>query len=135
MKETVGFIGLGTMGAPMATNLAKAGAPLVVYDADRAASDAVAKLRGVSAAVSAAEVAAKAAVLFTCLPNDDVVRGVYLGSGGVASGGRPGLVTCDCSTVSPEATLAVSAALLPKGIHARLAATGRRGRDLLHRRW
>lgn len=117
MKDRVGFIGLGTMGGPMATNLAKAGVPLVVNDTSRAAVDAVATLPGVSVAGSAGEVAGQVAVLFTCLPNDDIVRGAYLGPNGIAAGGRAGLVTCDCSTVSPEATLEVSAALARKSIH------------------
>ena len=116
MNATVGFIGLGTMGGPMAANLAKAGVTLVVHDTSPGALAAVGKLAGVTAARSAADVAAQAAVLFTCLPNDDIVRGAYLGAGGIASGGKAGLVTCDCSTVSPEATLEVSRALAAKGI-------------------
>ena len=116
MPDTVGFIGLGTMGGPMAANLAKAGVPTVVYDASPAAVAAAAKHPGVSAVTSPAEVAARVAVLFSALPNDDIVRAVYLGAGGVAAGGRAGLVTCDCSTVSPEATLAVGAGLQARGI-------------------
>jgi 3-hydroxyisobutyrate dehydrogenase-like beta-hydroxyacid dehydrogenase len=116
MPDTVGFIGLGTMGGPMAASLARAGVPLVVYDASPAAAAAVAAQAGVSAVASPAEVGARAAVLFTALPNDDIVRAVYLGAGGVAAGGRAGLVTCDCSTVSPEATLEVAAGLAARGI-------------------
>jgi 3-hydroxyisobutyrate dehydrogenase-like beta-hydroxyacid dehydrogenase len=116
MPDTVGFVGLGTMGGPMAANLAKAGVPLVVYDASPAAVAAAVRQAGVSAAGSPAEVAARATVIFTALPNDDIVRAVYLGAGGVAAGGRAGLVTCDCSTVSPEATLEVAAGLAARGI-------------------
>jgi 3-hydroxyisobutyrate dehydrogenase-like beta-hydroxyacid dehydrogenase len=116
MNETVGFIGLGTMGMPMAANLAKAGVSLVVHDTSAAAVSTAGKLGGVTAATSAADVAARAAVLFTCLPNDDIVRAAYLGEGGIASGGKTGLVTCDCSTVSPEVTLEVNRALAAKGI-------------------
>jgi len=116
MNETVGFIGLGTMGMPMAENLAKAGVSLVVHDTSAAAVSTAGKLGGVTAATSAADVAARAAVLFTCLPNDDIVRAAYLGAGGIASGGKAGLVTCDCSTVSPEVTLEVNRALAAKGI-------------------
>jgi 3-hydroxyisobutyrate dehydrogenase len=113
MADAVGFIGLGTMGGPMAANLAKAGVPLVVYDASAAAA---AKQSGVTVAASPSDVAARVAVLFTCLPNDDIVRAVYLGASGVAAGGRAGLITCDCSTVSPEATLEVAAGLKARGI-------------------
>jgi 3-hydroxyisobutyrate dehydrogenase len=116
MAEAVGFIGLGTMGGPMAANLAKAGVPLVVYDASAAAATAAARQSGVTIAASSGEVAARVAVLFTCLPNDDIVRAVYLGRGGVGAGGRAGLVTCDCSTVSPEATLEVAAGVKARGI-------------------
>ena len=116
MPDTVGFIGLGTMGGPMAANLARAGVPLVVYDASPAAAAAAATNPGVTVAGSSGDVASRVAVLFTCLPNDDIVRGVYLAAGGIASGGRRGLVTCDCSTVSPEATLEVAAGLAARGI-------------------
>jgi 3-hydroxyisobutyrate dehydrogenase len=116
MPDAVGFIGLGTMGGPMAANLAKAGVPLVVYDASAAAATAVAKQPGVTVAASPSDVASRVAVLFTCLPNDDIVRAVYLGANGIAAGARPGLITCDCSTVSPEATLEVAAGVKARGV-------------------
>jgi 3-hydroxyisobutyrate dehydrogenase len=116
MAETVGFIGLGTMGGPMATNLARAGMPLVVHDSNPGALAAVAALPGAQPATSAADVAARASVLFTCLPNDDIVRGVYLGAGGIAAGAHRGLVTCDCSTVSPAVTVEIHDALAARGI-------------------
>ena len=116
MAGAVGFIGLGTMGGPMAANLAKAGVPLVVHDASPAAAAATGKLAGVTVAASPAEVASRVSVLFTCLPNDAIVRAVYLGDGGIGASGRAGLITCDCSTVSPEATLAVAAGLAQRGI-------------------
>ncbi len=116
MSENVGFIGLGTMGLPMATNLAKAGVPLVAHDTSPAAQAAAARLPGATVAESVAEVARQCAVLFTCLPNDAIVREVYLGANGVAAAGRSGLVTCDCSTVSPSVTTAVHAALRERGV-------------------
>lgn len=114
--ETVGFIGLGTMGFPMATNLAKAGVRLWVFDTSPAVQQRAAALPGVKVARSAKEVAQQAAVLFTCLPNNDIVLSTYLGPGGVAEGAHPGLITCDCSTVSPETTAEVHKALKGKGI-------------------
>jgi 3-hydroxyisobutyrate dehydrogenase len=116
MPDSVGFIGLGTMGAPMAANLARAGVPLVVYDASPAAVAAAGQHAGVRVVGSPGEVAAHVSVLFTCLPNDAIVRAVYLAPGGIAAGGRPGLITCDCSTVSPEATLEVAAGVKARGI-------------------
>jgi 3-hydroxyisobutyrate dehydrogenase len=112
----IGFIGLGTMGRPMATNLAKAGIPLVVYDAQPAVRDAVGALAGVVVGSSAGAVAADARVVFTCLPNDAIVREVYLGPGGIAGAARTGLITCDCSTVSAETTLELGRALAARGI-------------------
>ena len=116
MPDAVGFIGLGTMGGPMAANLAKVGVPLIVHDASAAAAAAAGRHPGVTVAASPGEVAGRVVVLFTCLPNDDIVRAVYLGANGIAAGARPGLVTCDCSTVSPEATLEVAAGLKARGI-------------------
>jgi 3-hydroxyisobutyrate dehydrogenase len=116
MSERVGFIGLGTMGGPMATNLAKAGKPPVVFDANPAAMKAVAAHAGVTTATSPADVASQVGVLFTCLPNDTIVKGVYTGPEGIASGAKAGLITCDCSTVSPEATLEVARAMAARGV-------------------
>ena len=59
MNETVGFIGLGTMGLPMASNLAKAGVRLIVHDTSAGARDAAAQFGGVTVAAGAAEVAAR----------------------------------------------------------------------------
>ena len=116
MSERVGFIGLGTMGGPMATNLAKAGKAPVVYDASAAATAALAREAGVTVAKSAADVAAQSAVVFTALPNDAIVREVYLSANGIMAGASAGLITCDCSTVSPEATEALAKTLASKGI-------------------
>ncbi|PYN97288.1 MAG: hypothetical protein DMD91_17915 [Candidatus Rokuibacteriota bacterium] len=116
MSERVGFIGLGTMGGPMAMNLAKAGVSLVVHDANPQATKPLAALPDVSVARSAADVASRTATLFTCLPNDEIVRTAYLGADGVASGGARGLVTCDCSTVSPEVSVEMNRVLAGHGI-------------------
>jgi 3-hydroxyisobutyrate dehydrogenase-like beta-hydroxyacid dehydrogenase len=115
MSDTVGFIGLGTMGGPMAANLARAGVPLVVHDIDPAAT-AAAEKAGARVVPCPADVAARSAVLFTCLPDDEIVRTCYLGPRGVVEGGRRGLISCDCSTVSPEVTLEVHRALAARGM-------------------
>ena len=102
MADSVGFIGLGTMGGPMAANLAKAGVPLVVYDANPAAAAAAARQVGVTVAGSPGDVASRVNVLFTCLPNDAIVRGVYLSPGGIAARGRQGLVRCAAGDLQGE---------------------------------
>ena len=116
VSDRIGFIGLGTMGGPMATNLAKNGVALAVHDTNPSANATVRKLPAVAIAGSPAEVASQTNVVFTCLPNDAIVREVYLGAGGIASGARTGLVTCDCSTVSAETTIELNRALAAKGI-------------------
>jgi 3-hydroxyisobutyrate dehydrogenase-like beta-hydroxyacid dehydrogenase len=116
MIGNAGFIGLGTMGFPMAANLAKAGITVHVHDSDAGAMQRAALVAGMHGAASPQEVAAKADVLFTCLPTNEIVLGVYLGSAGIGAGGKPGLVTCDCSTVSPETTMEVAKALKSKGV-------------------
>jgi 3-hydroxyisobutyrate dehydrogenase len=116
MSERVGFIGLGTMGGPMVANLVRKGLAPVVYDANASASAEAAKQKGVTVAKSPSDLAAQVGVLFTCLPNDAIVKAVYLGPDGIAAGARAGLITCDCSTVSPEATLDVAKGVAAKGI-------------------
>ena len=115
MTDEIGFIGLGRMGGAMARNLAKAGRAVRVFDVDSAA---VARLAGggVRAAASPADVAAGAAAVFTALPNDDIVRGTYLGERGILAGAERGLVTCDCSTVSPEVSQEIAAAARGRGV-------------------
>jgi 3-hydroxyisobutyrate dehydrogenase-like beta-hydroxyacid dehydrogenase len=116
-KGEIGFVGLGRMGFPMTRNLARAGYRLHVHDVAPEALRRAAGVAGVTTHASPREVASAAAVVFTALPNDAIVRETYLGPAGLLAGGRPGLVTCDCSTVSPEATLAVHEAAVARGIH------------------
>ncbi|HEV8438054.1 MAG TPA: NAD(P)-dependent oxidoreductase [Methylomirabilota bacterium] len=115
-KSPLGFIGLGRMGGPMARNLVRAGYPVHAFDIDPSAVTRLAAEPGVTAHGSPGEVAATATVLFTALPNDAIVRATYLGEAGVLSGGRPGLITGDCSTVSPEVSQEISAAAKARGI-------------------
>ncbi len=103
---TVGVIGLGAMGAPIARRLAAAGHPLLVHDVSPAAA---ASVPGAAVAATAAEVVEGVDLLLTCLPSPEAVEAVYAG---VA---RPGLVAGDLSTVDPE---------LARRLHARLAEGG-----------
>ncbi len=100
----------------MARNLAAAGLSLHVHDIDAAAAARLASVSGISTHGSPREVAAKAGVLFTALPNDAIVRDTYLGDRGILAGGRAGLITCDCSTVSPDVSQEIHAAAKPRGI-------------------
>lgn len=112
----VGYIGAGAMGAPMIARLAAAypGATLV-FDVNPDVAARVARETGATACASIAEIAAGSDVLLSCVPNNDSIRDVYLGEGGVASAIRPGSITIDCSTVGPDATQEVYAAMKEKG--------------------
>jgi 2-hydroxy-3-oxopropionate reductase len=100
MKTTVGFIGLGIMGKPMAKNLLKAGYGLVVHDLNRAAVSELAAA-GAAAASSPREVAQQARVLITMLPNSPEVEEVLTGPGGVFEGIAAGSTIIDMSSISP----------------------------------
>lgn len=116
MSDKLGFVGLGAMGLPMTRMLASKGHALVVFDAEPAARDRAREVEGVEAAPSLAAAAGAVGVLFTCLPNDAVVREVYLGEGGIAQSIGEGALTVDCSTVSSGITREVSAAMAEQGV-------------------
>lgn len=99
-KPSLGFIGLGIMGKPMARNLLKAGYPLVVHNRSRAAVDELSK-EGAQIATSSAEVAARSEVVITMLPDSPDVELVYAGENGVFAGVKPGCLLIDMSSISP----------------------------------
>lgn len=115
MNETVGFVGLGAMGLPMTRVMAGNGVAMVVTDLSAEIRDQAAATEGVRAVASQDQVVAEADLVFTCVPNDAVVRSVYLGDGGIVARAREGQVTVDCSTISPGVTQEVHAALAAKG--------------------
>ena len=100
----VGFVGLGKMGWPMARNLAAAGHPLTVHDADPGRQASFAAEHGCDAAAEPGAFAA-AEVVVTMLPDDAAVREAVLDrKGGIASVLAPGSVVVDMSSSSPVAT-------------------------------
>src|SRR6185369_10631436 len=100
MAQTIGFIGLGIMGRPMAKNLLKAGYPLIVHSRSRGPVDELVGA-GAKSAASPMEVAGRSEVLITMLPNSPDVELVALGRSGVVEGARDGLLFADMSTISP----------------------------------
>src|SRR6185503_16780332 len=112
MAQTIGFIGLGIMGRPMAKNLLKAGYPLVVHSRSRGPVDEVVAA-GAKAAGSAREVAGQCEVLITMLPNSPDVELVALGKDGIVEGARRGLIFADMSTISPIVSQKIGQALEP----------------------
>ncbi|MGY0835345.1 2-hydroxy-3-oxopropionate reductase [Azospirillum argentinense] len=100
----VGFIGLGIMGRPMAGHLADAGHTLFVYDINPAPEDLLAK--GVTACGSSREVAQKADIVFTMVPDTPHVQAALFGPNGVAEGLSAGKIVVDMSSISPIETKA-----------------------------
>lgn len=106
---TIGFIGLGNMGGPMARNLVKAGHAVKAFDLSSAAL-AAAEKAGAARAPSAAAAAADAECVITMLPAGKHARAVYLEADGVLANARKGTLLIDCSTIDIESARAVHAA-------------------------
>jgi 4-hydroxybutyrate dehydrogenase / sulfolactaldehyde 3-reductase len=133
--DTIGFIGLGRMGRPMAANLRKKGFALVVHDVNPEPVRALESL-GARAANGAAGVAQASDVVVTMLPSSVEVETTVLGPDGVLANGRPGQVVMDMSTVEPQTTDRLAAAAAARGMSVvdapvgRLAAHADRGESL-----
>ena len=113
---TIGFIGLGNMGAPMAANLVKAGHTVTGYDINPAALRALIAAGGKTAS-SAAEAARGASIVITMLPAGEHVRDVWLHQGGLieaVTAGNPLLI--DCSTIDVDSARVVTAAAEAAGL-------------------
>jgi 2-hydroxy-3-oxopropionate reductase len=114
MSETVGFIGLGVMGRPMAKHVLAKGYPVVAYSRSRPPVDELAAL-GASAAGSPADVARQSTVVITMVPDTPDVETVLTGPSGVLETMSPGTVVIDMSSISPSATRRLAAAVAAKG--------------------
>jgi 3-hydroxyisobutyrate dehydrogenase len=112
---TIGFIGLGNMGLPMAQNLIKAGHAVQGFDVSKAHADALAASGGQPAASVKAATSGVDTVI-TMLPAGTHVREVYLGEAGVLSAVRPGTLLIDSSTIDVETARTVAAAAGNKGL-------------------
>src|ERR1044071_7554105 len=100
MPETIGFIGLGLMGRPMATNLVKAGYPLVVHSRSAQPVDALVAL-GATRAESPADVARQVTRVITMVPDSPDVEQVLEGDNGVFSALQRGTIIIDNSSIAP----------------------------------
>jgi 2-hydroxy-3-oxopropionate reductase len=113
-KRTIGFIGLGVMGKPMARNLIKAGHRLVVHNRSRGAADELAAA-GATRAASPADVARQSSVVITMLPDTPDVELVLTAANGVLSTVQPNTVVIDMSSISPGATRRLASMVAAKG--------------------
>ena len=114
MKPTVGFIGLGLMGRPMAANLLKAGYDLTVWNRTSSRADSLVAQRAKLAA-SPGDLAAASEVIFTIVSDPPALESVLWGDSGVFAGMKRGSVLVESSTVSPDLEKRVSAAAASKG--------------------
>jgi 3-hydroxyisobutyrate dehydrogenase len=110
----IGFVGTGTMGQPMLSNLLKKGHGVVAYDVVEAALEGAVK-RGASRAASAADAARQSELVITMLPSSSHVEAAYLGPGGVLEGIAPGRLCIDMSTADPAASRRVAEAAKQRG--------------------
>ena len=115
--ESIGFIGLGAMGKPMARNLLKAGYSLTVHNRSRGAVNELVTA-GAKAADSPADVAKTCDVVITMLPDSPDVETVVFGAGGVLEAARKGMLLIDMSTIAPAVSRRVSEAMNAKGAEA-----------------
>lgn len=115
MTISVGFIGLGNMGNPMALNVLKKGYALTVFDMNpNAIKNVVAA--GAKGASSAADVLANADVVFTSLPGSPEVEPFYLAAGGAIEKAKAGAVLIDLSSVLPSTPRKIEAAAKARGL-------------------
>jgi 3-hydroxyisobutyrate dehydrogenase len=115
MKPTVGFIGLGLMGKPMARNLLRAGFPLVVWNRTKAKADDLIG-EGAKLAANPGEVAAQSDVLITIVSDPAALEEVLFGTDGALGSLRAGNTLVDSSTVSPDMARRVAAACADRGV-------------------
>jgi len=115
--ERVGFIGLGIMGRPMATNLLTAGVTLTVHSRSIGPVDELAAA-GAARAATPREVAAASDIVITMLPDSPEVEAVVLGEGGLIDGAEAGGLVIDMSTIDPDVTRRVASALTERGVDA-----------------
>ena len=111
----VAFIGMGTMGAPMALNILKAGHEVTVHNRTREREVPVADA-GASRAASPKEAAAEAEIIITCVSDTPDVEATILGENGVYHGAGSGSIVIDMSTISPTATRRIAERLAGKGV-------------------
>jgi 3-hydroxyisobutyrate dehydrogenase len=101
--ERIGFLGLGTMGAAMAANLARAGFAVTAWNRTPGRAPELDDL-GIERGSSPAEVARSADIVVICVSDTPDVEAVLFGDGGLAEGVRPGALVIDCSTIAPSDT-------------------------------
>lgn len=128
MTQTIGFIGLGSMGGAMARCLLRAGHRVQGYDIDAGRSREFADAGG-KACGELAQVCHEASMVITMLPREEHVRQALLGSAGVAEHANAGTLVLEMSTILPRGSLAIAAELRRRGLRMMDAPVGRTPAD------
>jgi len=116
MKPTVGFIGLGVIGMPMAERLREQGLPLVVWNRTSEKTELLIR-RGAARAATLRELATRADIVITMVTDGAALEAVTLGTDGLAAALVPGKVHCDMSTIDPGASRRLAAHYAGRGVH------------------
>lgn len=112
----LGFIGLGTMGGPMARHLLQAGHEVALWSHTSGKAAKFVPYGQGAVCSSPAEVASQTECVFICVGDTDMVREVILGENGLIAAGRAGLIIVDCSTISPVVSMEIGATLRHRDI-------------------
>jgi 3-hydroxyisobutyrate dehydrogenase len=116
MSVSVGFIGVGNMGNPMAGNVLKKGFALTVFDRHAPAMENLIQA-GARKAGSAQEVVDRSDVVLTCLPASPDVEALYLDAGGLVERARPDMILVDLSSVLPATPRRIEPRARARGVH------------------
>jgi 2-hydroxymethylglutarate dehydrogenase len=116
MATSVGFIGVGNMGNPMALNILKAGFPMTVYDKSPQAMENLLQA-GARRAASVREVVEGSDIVLTSLPASPDVEAVYLEPGGLVESAKPGTLLVDLSSVLPSTPRKIEPRARARGVH------------------
>ena len=116
MTASVGFIGVGNMGNPMAGNVLKAGFPMTVFDKHAPAMENLVQ-GGAQRAASAREVVERCEIVMTCLPASPDVEAAYLEPGGLVERAKPGTILIDLSSVLPSTPRKIEPRAKERGVH------------------
>jgi 3-hydroxyisobutyrate dehydrogenase-like beta-hydroxyacid dehydrogenase len=100
-NSTLGFVGVGYMGRPIARRLLESGFKLIAYDLERSKAEQLLPFGG-RVAESVAELSANCNIVLSCLPSDQAVLDIYSGPDGLIGNARSGSLIIDMSTVDPE---------------------------------
>jgi 3-hydroxyisobutyrate dehydrogenase len=116
MAVSVGFIGVGNMGNPMASNILKNGFKMKVFDLSPKAMENLVQA-GAQRAASAREVVEGSEIVLTCLPASPDVEALYLDAGGLVECAKPGTILIDLSSVLPSTPRKIEHRARDRGVH------------------